>query len=285
MPSLKEVKGRINSVTNTQKITAAMKMVASAKLHKAQQAIQNLLPYRQQLEQLLGELLSSQNGVQSVFTQVRRPQRVAIVTFASNQSLCGSFNANALKHTLTVIDEFKQAEQIHIYAIGKRLADALAKQGFANEGDFSHLSAKPTFHEASALASTLMEQFENAQIDRVELVYYHFKNTAVQVPTRTTLLPVDLSGNDATTTATDYILEPSASELLPQLLPKGVRMNLFATLLDTVAAEHAARTMAMQIASDNADELLQELQLIYNKSRQQAITSALLDMVGGQLNE
>ncbi len=285
MPSLKEVKGRINSITSTRKITAAMKMVASAKLHRAQNSIEHLLPYQEHLQQLLSELLSSQAKVESPFVQVRQPKRVAIVAFASNQSLCGSYNSNALKHTLSIIHEYKDAEEIHIYAIGKKLSDALQKQQFASKGDFSHLSANPTFHEASALATSLMQQFEQRQIDRVELVYYHFKNIAVQVPTRAMLLPLSLTTRGNAPTGTDYILEPSAPELLTQLLPKVVRMNLYSTLLDAIAAEHAARTMAMQIATENADEMLQELHLIYNKTRQQAITSALLDMVGGQLDQ
>lgn len=286
MASLKEVKGRINTVNNTRKITSAMKMVASAKLHKAQGAITNMLPYEQRLHRLFTNFLTG-GDVTSCYTDVREVKRVALVVFSSNSSLCGSFNANVIKHTCQWLDEQQSLgkENILLYPIGKKVADALIKQGYEVQGDFQHMTEKPSFAEASALAQQLMEMFAQGVIDKVELLYNHFKNTASQILTHEVYLPISLQNNEnaASQESTDYILEPSREELLTILLPKVLRMKLYTVLLDSNASEHAARTMAMQIATDNADDLLQELTLMYNKTRQQAITNELLDIVGGSM--
>ena len=289
MASLKEVKGRIATVNNTRKITSAMKMVASAKLHKAQGAITNMLPYERRLHGLLTNLLSG--GDILSWNTPREVKRVALVVFSSNSSLCGGFNANVIKHACAWLDEHKALgiENILVYPIGKKVADALLKQGYSVQGDYQHMADKPSFAEASVLAQQLMDMFEKGEVDRVELLYNHFKSTASQILTHEVYLPFlssheeKLSDEESRTEEIDYILEPSREELLTMLLPKVLRMKLYTSLLDSNASEHAARTMAMQIATDNADELLQELTLMYNKTRQQAITNELLDIVGGSM--
>jgi len=292
MASLKEVKGRIATVNNTRKITSAMKMVASAKLHKAQGAITNMLPYERSLHRLFTNFLNG-GDVQSCYIVAREVKRIALVVFSSNSSLCGGFNANVIKHTTQWLDEHQclGKEQILIYPVGKKVADALVKQGYAVQGDFQHMADKPSFSEASALAQQLMDMFEKGKVDRVELLYNHFKSTASQILTHEVYLPLQTcppddqreEGARERKEETDYILEPSREELLATLLPKVLRMKLYTVLLDSNASEHAARTMAMQIATDNADDLLQELTLMYNKTRQQAITNELLDIVGGSM--
>ena len=287
MASLKEVKGRIATVNNTRKITSAMKMVASAKLHKAQGAITNMLPYERSLHRLFTNFLSG-GDVQSCYVVAREVKRIALVVFSSNSSLCGGFNANVIKHATQWLDEHQSLgkEQILIYPVGKKVADALVKQGYAVQGDFQHMADKPSFAEASSLAQQLMDMFQKGEVDRVELLYNHFKSTASQILTHEVYLPLQLSHPEQGETLreeTDYILEPSREELLAMLLPKVLRMKLYTVLLDSNASEHAARTMAMQIATDNADDLLQELTLMYNKTRQQAITNELLDIVGGSM--
>lgn len=284
MASLKEVKGRIATVNNTRKITSAMKMVASAKLHKAQGAITNMLPYERRLHGLLTNLLGG--GEVLVWNTPREVKRVALVVFSSNSSLCGGFNANVIKHATQWLDEYQALgkDNILIYPVGKKVADALSKMGYAIQGNFQHMADKPSFAEAAELAQGLMNLFTRGEVDRVELLYNHFKSTASQILTREVYLPMQTSGNTMEGKEDlDYILEPSREELLATLLPKVLRMKLYTVLLDSNASEHAARTMAMQIATDNADDLLQELTLMYNKTRQQAITNELLDIMGGSM--
>lgn len=288
MASLKEVKGRIASVTNTQKITSAMKMVASAKLHKAQAAIENMLPYEKRLNGILTDFLSgTDRSVNSPYVEKREVKRVAIVVFSSNTSLCGGFNSNVVKHLVVALDGYKHLgmENVLLYPVGKKVADAIKKLGFKVEGDFSGMADKPSYNEAAELASRLMELFKNKELDKVEIIYHHFRSVALQVLTQEVYLPIELNnGNkDAKRAVSDYIIEPSPAELLRNLLPKVLRLKMYTVLLDSNASEHAARTMAMQIATDNATDLLQDLTVMYNKSRQQAITNELLDIIGGSM--
>lgn len=286
MASLKEVKGRIATVNNTRKITSAMKMVASAKLHKAQATIANMLPYEERLHRLLMNFLTG-GQIDSPYMSVRETKRVALVVFSSNSSLCGGFNANIIKHAIQVLDTYQgmNRENILIFPVGRKVAEALTKAGYNIQGDFQHMADKPSYAEAASLAQQLMDMFIRGEVDKVELLYNHFKSMATQILTHETYLPIQLSKETLPKKQadTDYIVEPSREELLVMLLPKVLRMKLYTVLLDSNASEHAARTMAMQIATDNADDLLQELTLMYNKTRQQAITNELLDIVGGTM--
>ena len=286
MASLKEVKGRIATVNNTRKITSAMKMVASAKLHKAQGAITNLLPYEERLRNLFAHFMQG-GEVTSPYVISREVKRVALVVFSSNSSLCGGFNANVIKHATQWLDSHQHLgkENILVYPVGKKIADAITKLGYTVQGDFQEMANHPNFSDASSLALQLMELFVKGEVDQVEILYNHFKSTASQILTHEVYLPFPLAMESSTEAheATDYILEPSREELLTLLLPKVLRLKFYAILLDSNASEHAARTMAMQIATDNADDLLQELTLMYNKTRQQAITNELLDIVGGSM--
>ena len=289
MASLKEVKTRINSVQSTRKITSAMKMVASAKLHKAQGAIENMLPYQRKLNKILTNFLSADLPVESPFCVERPVKRVAIVAFSSDSSLCGAFNANVLKMFLQTVGEYRELGQdnILIYPVGKKIEEAVKKLGFFPQGSYQKLADKPSYDEAAALAKLLMELFLEKNIDRVELIYHHFKSMGVQELLRERYLPIDLSAvqNDEERggVVNDYIIEPSAAQLIADLIPQVLSQKIFTAALDSNASEHAARTLAMQIATDNANELIQELTKQYNKTRQQAITNELLDIVGGSM--
>ena len=289
MASLKEVKTRINSVQSTRKITSAMKMVASAKLHKAQGAIENMLPYQRKLNKILTNFLSADLPVESPFCVERPVKRVAIVAFSSNSSLCGAFNANVLKMFLQTVGEYRELGQdnILIYPVGKKIEEAVKKLGFFPQGSYQNLADKPSYDEAAALAKLLMELFLEKNIDRVELIYHHFKSMGVQELLRERYLPIDLSAvqNDEERggVVNDYIIEPSAAQLIADLIPQVLSQKIFTAALDSNASEHAARTLAMQIATDNANELIQELTKQYNKTPQQAITNELLDIVGGSM--
>ena len=297
MASLKEVKTRINSVKSTRKITSAMKMVASAKLHKAQGAIENMLPYERKLNKILTNFLSADLPVESPYIKAREVKRVAIVAFSSNTSLCGAFNANVIKMLLQTVGEFRTLGQdnILIFPVGKKVDEAVKRLGFEPQETSPTLSDKPSYQEASELAHRLMEMYVSGEIDRVELIYHHFKSMGVQILLRETYLPIDLTrvvdeeekqkeeevqGGEI---ANDYIIEPSAEELIANLIPTVLSQKLFTAAVDSNASEHAARTLAMQVATDNANEFIQDLTKQYNKSRQQAITNELLDIVGGSM--
>lgn len=297
MASLKEVKTRINSVKSTRKITSAMKMVASAKLHKAQGAIENMLPYQRKLNKILTNFLSADLPVESPYIKVREVKRVAIVAFSSNTSLCGAFNANVIKMMMQTIGEFRTLGQdnILIFPIGKKVDEAVKRMGFKPQETSSTLSDKPTYQEAAELAHRLMDMYVAGEVDRVEIIYHHFKSMGVQILLRETYLPIDMTNVvseedrknkeevEEHETVNDYIIEPNVEELIASLIPTVLSQKIFTAAVDSNASEHAARTLAMQVATDNANELIQDLTKQYNKSRQQAITNELLDIVGGSM--
>ena len=285
MPSLKEIKGRIGSVQSTLKITSAMKLVASAKLRKAQQTIEGMRPYERKLQGMLDHLVASGAKLSGEYTRTPAEdaagQRIALVAFASNSSLCGAFNANAVRLTLETIRSYGEAD-VTVYSIGRKMADAMRKAGKPSPADYQKLADKPSYSPAAELAEKLMEDFLAGRLDRIDLVYNHFVSSGKQVPVRETLLPMgNFLLSEAKESDVDYILEPSASALLADLVPKSLRLKFYTALLDSNASEHAARTVAMQTATDNGEDLLQELTLQYNKSRQQKITSEILDLAGG----
>ena len=297
MASLKEVKTRINSVKSTRKITSAMKMVASAKLHKAQGAIENMLPYQKKLNKILTNFLSADLPIESPYVQEREVKRVAIVVFSSNTSLCGAFNANVIKMMMQTIGEFRTLGQdnILIFPVGKKVDEAAKRMGFKPQEVSPTLSDKPTYQEAAELAHRLMDLYVAGEVDRVEIIYHHFKSMGVQILLRETYLPINLTNVvseedrenkeevQENEIANDYIIEPNAEELIASLIPTVLSQKIFTAAVDANASEHAARTLAMQVATDNANELIQDLTKQYNKSRQQAITNELLDIVGGSM--
>ncbi len=322
MPSLKEIKGRIASVNSTRKITSAMKMVASSKLHHAQVAIQNMLPYESMLEHILKSFLAAEAEAQTIYDQERPVRRAALVVFTSNSSLCGGFNANTIKMMMHAVDEYDKTigrDNVEIYPVGRKVYEKAQKLGLKVQGEFSALADKPNVQQCIDIAMELGRKFAEGQIDKVELIYHHFKSAGSQVLTRKTFLPIDIESElkadherDLTSVVAtkesqeylkqrgdreetrvqeqvkplndNFIVEPDMNTVLSQLLPKMAHLMLYTALLDSVASEHAARMVAMQTATDNADELLRQLNLQYNKSRQQAITSELLDIVGGSVN-
>ena len=294
MASLKEVKNRISSVKSTRQITSAMKMVASAKLHKAQGRIENMLPYQRKLNEILTNFLSTDATIESPYTDERPVGRVAIVAFSSNSSLCGAFNSNVAKMLERTLEEYQSLgrENIQIYPVGKKVEEAVKKLGFVPQGSYQEMADKPSYMQAYELAGTLMKEFLEGRVDKVELIYHHFKSTGSQILTRDEYLPINLDkvAEEATESTAgkssfnnDYIVEPSAARLITELLPKVLSQKIYTVLLDSNTSEHAARMLAMQAATDNANELIQDLTKQYNKSRQQTITNELLDIIGGSM--
>lgn len=323
MPSLKEIKSRIASVNSTRKITSAMKMVASSKLHHAQTAIENMLLYENMLEHILKTFLVSAPDVELPFDQERPVKKVALIVFSSNSSLCGGFNANIIKTMLHAIEEYRKQgltnDDIIIYPIGRKVEEKVRKLGLRSAGSFVHLADKPNSAQCRDISVEAGTMFLEGKVDKVELIYHHFKSAGSQVLTRRTFLPIDLhddvgadndrdlTSNLATKKSQEYLknrnkqeeereqatvkplndnflVEPDLKTVLTELVPKELHLMVYTALLDSNASEHAARMVAMQTATDNADELLRELNLQYNKSRQAAITSELLDIVGGSSN-
>lgn len=288
MASLSEVKDRISSVKNTRKITSAMKMIASSKLRRAQTTITSFLPYSEKLDSILSNLLASDTGYDTSFAQERELKKVAILAISSNSSLCGAFNANVIKEFSSVYAKYSAkvgANNILVYPIGKKIEDAIRKRGIESQGTYQQMLDKTAYQDVADLANDLINKYLKSEVDKIVFVFHHFKSTASQSLQQTTFLPVDLSSSIATDAdnnfQADYILEPSRDEILSELIPKVLISRMYAAILDSIASEHAARTMAMQIATDNADELIQELTIQYNKTRQQSITNELLDIIGG----
>lgn len=298
MAKLKDIKTRLQSVKSTQKITTAMMMVSSAKLQKTQKTLLNLSPYEAKLSEILNLLLSQEENFKTPFTEVREVKRVAIMAFASNSGLAGRFNNNIITELESVIESYLPLgeENILIYPIGLKLSKAVAKMGREPiEGNFSQMIAKPSYNDIRVLADELMEMFIENKIDKVELIYHHFKSKGSQIVTREQYLPIELNSNkDSDNGANsgdnngnnenisgDYIIEPDRITIIKELLPKVLRVKMFTTFIDSATSEHAARMTAMQVANENADNLIDELKREYNKLRQESITNELLDIVGG----
>ena len=311
MGSLKEIKTRINSVKSTLKITSAMKMVAAAKLHKAQNAISGKLPYEQALRAILAgmlqdddlrlalqhelglddnegkSLLNLQDVPSDHFPEKEEADRVALVLFSSNSSLCGAFNTNVIREYNTLIRKLKDhgfgPGDVDIYVIGRKIGDAVRKSGYPIKDDLSDIAVKFSYEQAAALTSRLVDSFASGEVGQVILLYSHFATASSQPVIRENYLPLALSDLNTCSEPVDYILEPDPMELVRDLLPMVLKLKLYTVLLDANAAEHAARTIAMQIASDNATSLISDLTLAYNKGRQQEITAEILDLVGGTM--
>ena len=281
--NLKEIKQRIHSVKSTQKITSAMKLVAAAKLRRTQTSIEHLRPYEQKLDSILSSFLCN-TPVSSGYTLSREVKKVVIIPVASDTTFCGAFNSNIIRLAKDVIAEYSsKGVETEVIPIGKKMQEAIAKQGINTVETLMQHAGNPQYSGISYVAKELMQRFLASEIDKIELVYTHFVSAGKQIPQRETLLPVDISSlsSDSTCHNIDYIIEPSKEDIVNSLIPNVITLRLYAALLDSAVAEHAARMVAMQVATDNANDLIGELTLEYNKCRQQAITNELLDIVSG----
>ncbi len=290
MPNLKEVRNRIESVRSTQQITSAMKMVSASKLRKAQNAILNMRPYAAKLNEIMQNISSSLEGEStSVYTQRREPRRVLIVAIASNRGLCGPFNANVGKEVIQrlrgVYRGQYQAGNVDVFTVGKKVYDFLRVRRVKVSRRNDELLEDLSFETAMPVAEALMKEFREGRYDHIEIIYNQFKNAAVQILKTKQYLPVappqEDKKTDAKPASVDFIFEPSREEIVNELIPKSLKITLYSALLDSVASEQGARMTAMHKATENAQELLKDLRLKYNKARQAAITNEIIEIVSG----
>ena len=281
MANLKEIRNRIASVSSTMQITSAMKMVSAAKLKKAQDAITAMRPYSDKLTELIQGLSASVDTDQpNPFTVVRQEEKILLVAITSNRGLCGAFNTNVIKETLRLSKGEFEGKKVELVTIGKKGSDILSKSlPFKSSHDdvFDYL----TFDNTAKVAESIMEAFAGSEYDKVVLIYNRFKNAATQLITVEPFLPIVSKSSEEETSNVDYIFEPSQAEIINELLPKSLKIQLFKAIRDSLASEHGARMTAMHKATDNATELRDQLKLTYNKARQAAITSEILEIVGG----
>ncbi len=287
MANLKEVRIRITSVSSTQQITKAMKMVSAAKLKRATNAIIQLRPYANKLKEILANLSASLEDGVSVYTQEREVKNVLVVVVTSNRGLAGAFNTNVIKTANNRIAEqysaFQQSGNLHIIAIGKKAHDYYEKRKYNVIGNNNEVYNALNFDNISAITEAIMKGFVDGKYDKVEVIYNQFKNAAMQILTTEQLMPVPKVAQTKNVSASqvDYILEPSQEEIVEQLIPKNIKLQLYKAVLDSHASEHGARMTAMDKATDNAGDLLKKLKLAYNQARQAAITTELSEIVSG----
>jgi F-type H+-transporting ATPase subunit gamma len=289
MASLKEVRARIASINSTQQITKAMKMVAAAKLRRAQDNITQLRPYAQKLRQMLGTVSAgAEVASESLYKQERPVQRALLIVVTSDRGLCGAFNTNAVKGALALIEQ-KYASQarsgnVEIMAIGKKGAEAFNRRGFKVNTEYVDIFGSLNFSAVREAAEAAMQGFVTGRYDVVEVIYNEFRNAALQIIRTEQMLPIVATkapAGSVPAAATNYIFEPSEEEIVTELIPKTIKIQLYKAVLDSNASEHGARMTAMDKATENAGELLKELRLVYNRTRQAAITTEILEIVGG----
>ncbi|HPM93894.1 MAG TPA: ATP synthase F1 subunit gamma [Bacteroidales bacterium] len=289
MPSLKEVRIRIESIKSTQQITSAMKLVAASKLRRTQNAVQALAPYASKLREILGNLSASiDNTEEAVYTTVRPVQKVLLLVVTSNRGLCGPFNGNIIKAAKAHIEknygDINRNGHLDIMTIGKKGTDFFRKNKYNLVSDNHEIFDSLTFTNTTAMATALMADFAAKKYDRIEIIYNHFKNAGQQVITIDQYLPIIpvTTGKPADCKQkADYLFEPEKKVLIRELLPKMLKVQFYKIILDSFAAEHGARMTAMSQATENASEILKQLKLSYNKARQSAITKELLEIVSG----
>lgn len=284
MASLKEIRARIASVASTKKITSAMKMVSAAKLKKTEGITTRFLPYKNKLSDALSNYLGSLEGEVSIpLAEHREVKRVALMAFSSSSGLCGVYNTNVNKLFKQVYDEYVEklgVENVIVFLVGKKINDYVKKYGIKVEQQYAPLAETMSYDLAMEISDKMVDMFLSKKVDCVELVFNHFKNSGVQTPTREVVLPLKAEAS-AEGPSFDYIVEPDKKTFVNELIPKVVRTNFYSIMLDALTAEHGARMTAMHIASDNAEQLSQELRIQYNKARQNVITNELIDIVGG----
>lgn len=294
MSTLRELKGRIGSVASTGKITSAMKMISSAKMHKAEQGLKKLLPYRSLVQSVISHLLATDGEFTSPLIEERDVRRVGVVVLGSDDGLCGAYNINIFKHLLGIIAAYKQQYgenvDIEIYPVGKKIARASQKiaGGRLSVKVVDGINTRSTTEQISLFTEQLKQAFESGMLDKVDLVYMHFKSMSKQILTCDQLLPVSytaLVDGAAKADNSACLFEPSPNAIFNSVLPLHIKSTMQEVFVENVASENAARVMAMQSASDNANKLLESLRLEYNKLRQQGITTELLDILGGQVEK
>ena len=294
MSTLRELKGRIGSVASTGKITSAMKMISSAKMHKAEQGLKKLLPYRSLVQSVISHLLATDGEFTSPLIEERDVRRVGVVVLGSDDGLCGAYNINIFKHLLGIIAAYKQKYgenvDIEIYPVGKKIARASQKiaGGRVSVKVVEGINTRSTTEQISLFTEQLKQGFESGMLDKVDLVYMHFKSMSKQILTCDQRLPVSytaLVDGAAKADNSACLFEPSPNAIFNSVLPLHIKSTMQEVFVENVASENAARVMAMQSASDNANKLLESLRLEYNKLRQQGITTELLDILGGQVEK
>jgi F-type H+-transporting ATPase subunit gamma len=281
MASLKEVKNRIGSVISTQQITKAMKMVAAAKLRKSQERITQMRPFAQKMSAILQNLSASGSDTDAWYAKQREINKVLLVVVTSDRGLCGSFNSTVIKSAVRVAQENYSGKQVTILPIGKKGFEFFGKRNAKLVADYSTLFTKLSFENVSECAEFIMNAFRKGEYDRVEIVYNQFKNVATQILQVEQFLPVKPQAEAKKGSDIDYIFQPNQEEILSGLVPKSLKVQLYKSVLDSNASENGARMTAMDKASENAGELLKELKLSYNRTRQAAITKEILEIVGG----
>lgn len=286
MASLKEVRSRITSVNSTRQITSAMKMVSAAKLKRAQDAVTNMRPYANKLSEILSNLSASLDTSENTYAAERKIKNVLIVAITSNRGLCGGFNNNIIKASNRLINEYEKNTNVAILSIGKKASDYYRHTHYHIKGSdlpkhLNEIYANLTFEEVAKVAQNIMSHYADKSIDKVYLVYNKFKNAAVQEVMSEQMLPIVPPKATEAKSSGDYIFEPDKKQIVDDLIPKALKLQLFKALLDSFASEHGARMTAMHKATDNATDMLKELKLTYNKARQAAITKEILEIVGG----
>jgi F-type H+-transporting ATPase subunit gamma len=285
MPSLKEIRNRIQSVGSTMQITSAMKMVSAAKLKRAQDAITQMRPYSQKLQEILSNLSATLDLSENAYSEAREVKKTLVVGITSNRGLCGGFNNNIIKRVNNLVNDELKGQEVSVLCLGKKIRDTYKRSDayYINdviapvEDIFNQLS----FDNVAIIAADLMDRFKKKEFDRVVVVYNQFVNAASQNVMTEQLLPIVPTVQEDTSATGDYIFEPSKSEIVEELIPKSLKIQLFKAILDSNAAEHGARMTAMHKATDNAKDLQKSLKLSYNKARQAAITNEILEIVGG----
>jgi F-type H+-transporting ATPase subunit gamma len=283
MANLKEVKQRITSVTSTQQITRAMKMVAAAKLRRAQDRIVKMRPYSQKLTIILNDVISGMGGeLEVVYAEQRQVENVLVVVMTSDKGLCGAFNSNAIKAGVQLIEKEYKDSNVTVLPLGKKAFEFFSKRGYVVNSDYYGIFADVNYDDVRKIALFAMESFASKKFDRVMLVYNHFRNVAVQDLTVERFLPMGVNPGEAKSVSNaDYILEPSKEYVVQDLVPTALKTQFYKAVLESNASEHGARMTSMDKATENAGDLLKELKLLYNRSRQAAITNEILEIVAG----
>ena len=285
MPSLKEIRNRITSVGSTMQITSAMKMVSAAKLKRAQDAITQMRPYAEKLQEILGNLSATLDLSENAYSESREVKNVLVIGITSNRGLCGGFNNNIIKRVNYLVNQEYKDTNVHVLCLGKKIKDVYKRTDayYINDqiAPVEDIFGDLRFDNVALIAGDIMDRFKSREFDKVVIVYNKFVNAATQEVITEQMLPIVSKAGEENASAGDYIFEPNKEDIVKELIPKSLKIQLFKGILDSHASEHGARMTAMHKATDNAKELQRTLKLSYNKARQAAITNEILEIVGG----